>query len=118
MATPLVIKAGETLIPALLNDTTAARDFARRLPLTINGRRCDVDYCGSTARGTFDPEETQTGWKNGDINLAGGRFSILFDGEEESRSRHNMMIIAKIDQEHLGLVRQLPADVKFAVAVA
>lgn len=118
MPTPITIKAGDVTIPATLNDTVAAQDFKRRLPFSVSGYRSPVDYCCSAACGTYDPTETQAGWKNGDISLAGGWFAILFDGEEQSSSYRNMMIIAHIDEEYLPLVKSLPEDVRFVVEAA
>lgn len=118
MTTPLIIKAGETLIPAVLNDTVAAKDFKKHLPFRVSGFKSPVDYCCSAACGIFDPTETQSGWKNGDISLAGGWFAILFDGQESSADYRNMMIIAHIDEENLDLIRGLPEHVKFSVDIA
>lgn len=115
MSTPIVLRAGDTSIPAMLNDTVAARDFRKRLPFQVSGYRSAVDYCCSTACGMYDPTETQTGWKNGDISLAGGWFAVLFDGEEQSSSYRNMMIIAHIDESDLPLVKGLPENVRFTV---
>lgn len=118
MPTPIVLKAAGVEIPAVLNDTVAARDFAKRLPFTVSGFRSPVDYCCSAACGRFDPAETQTGWKNGDISLAGGWFAVLFGGEEQSGAYHGMMVIAHIDEEHLDAVRALPEEVRFTVEEA
>ncbi len=115
MPTPLIIKANGIEIPATLNDTVAAQEFKKRLPFTVSGFRSDVDYCCTAASGIFDPSETQAGWKNGDISLAGGWFAILFDGEEHSKSYRNMMIIAHIDDAYLDLVKGLPSSTKFVV---
>ena len=70
------------------------------------------------AIGCYNPTETQNGWKNGDISLAGGWFAVLFDGEEQSGSYSGMMIIAHIDEENLHLVKELPENVKFTVTMA
>ncbi len=118
MATRIVLKANEVVIPAMLNDTVAAQEFKKRLPFKVSGYRSAVDYCCTAACGVFDPTETQSGWKNGDISLAGGWFAVLFDGEESSQSYHGMMIIAHIAQEHLYLVKGLPDNVKFIVELA
>jgi hypothetical protein len=117
MPTKIVLKANDVIIPAMLNDTLAAREFKKRLPFKVSGYRAEVDYCCSAACGRFDPTETQSGWKNGDISLAGGWFAVLFDGEEQSHSYHNMMIIAHIDEEDLHLVKDLPDNVKFVVDI-
>jgi hypothetical protein len=117
MPTKIILKVDDVIIPAILNDTLAAREFKRRLPFTVSGYRAEVDYCCSAACGIFDPTETQSGWKNGDISLAGGWFAVLFDGEEQSQAYHNMMIIAHIDEEDLNLVKELPDNVKFVVDI-
>ncbi len=118
MSTPIVLKANNTVIPATLNDTVAALDFKKRLPFTVSGHRSAVDYCCTAASGVFDPAQTQSGWKNGDISLAGGWFAVLFDGEETSSSYRGMMIIAHIDEENLHLVKELPNSVRFTVELA
>lgn len=115
MASKILLKVGNAVIPAVLNDTVAAQDFAKRLPLKLSGSRSDVDYRCHTACSLFDPMETQTGWKNGDISLAGGWFTVFFDGEEQSETVRGLMIIAHIETEYLEIVRALPATVKIAV---
>ncbi len=118
MATPIVLKANGTIIPATLNETLAAQEFKKRLPFKVSGFRSEVDYCCKAACGRLDPTETQSGWKNGDISLAGGWFAVLFDGEEASEHYHGMMIIGHIEEENLDLVKKLPGSVKFIVELA
>lgn len=118
MPTDLVIRAGDKAIPAVLNDTLAAKEFKKRLPFKVTGSRYENDYCCPAACCVFDPTETQTGWKNGDISLAGGWFAILFDGEEASRDYRGMMVIAHIAEQDLHLIRDLPESVQFAVELA
>ena len=69
------ITDGTTTLRATLNDTVAAKDFEKRLPFACKGYDSGVDYCCTAASGLFDPAETQTGWKNGDISLGGGWFA-------------------------------------------
>lgn len=118
MPTNIVLKANDVVIPAVLNDTVAAQEFKKRLPFKVSGYRSTVDYCCSAVCGVFDPAETQSGWKNGDISLAGGWFAVLFDGEETSQSYRGMMIIAHIEEENLDLVKKLPENVRFVVELA
>lgn len=112
------IIAGDIIIPATLNDTAAARDFETRLPFTVTGNDSGIDYCCVAKEGKSDPGERQTGWKNGDINLADGWFALLYGGEEQSQAYKNMMIIGHIDDENLSLVKSLPSNVKFTVDLA
>lgn len=118
ISTQIVLKTNNVVIPAILNDTVAAQEFKKRLPYRVSGYRSRVDYCCTAACGIFDPTETQSGWKNGDISLAGGWFTVFFDGEETSNNDHGMMIIAHIEKENLQLVRDLPDAVKFVVELA
>jgi hypothetical protein len=118
MPTNIVLKANDIEIPATLNDTIAAQEFKKRLPFKVSGYRSQADYCCTAACGHFDPTQTQSGWKNGDISLAGGWFAVFFDGEEASEKYHGLMIIAHIDDENLHLVKELPDNVKFIVELA
>lgn len=118
MPTSIVLKANDVEIPATLNDTVAAQEFKKRLPFKVSGYRSAVDYCCTAACGIFDPEETQSGWKNGDISLAGGWFAVFFDGEESSDNYKGLMIIAHINNENLHLVKALPDNVRFVVEIS
>ena len=118
MPTPIVLQANDVKIPAILNDTVAARAFYKRLPFTASGYRYSFEYCCRTACGVFDPSETQSGWKNGDIGLASGWFAVFFGGEGISAAYRGMMIIAHIDDRHLPLVKSLPESVRFTVKAA
>lgn len=118
MPAPIVLKTNNVTIPATLNDTVAAQDFKTRLPFVVSGYRSTLDYCCTANEGKFDPKEKQAGWTNGDISLAGGWFAVLFDGEEQSKSYTDMMIIAHIDEENLKLVKNLPENVTFTVELA
>lgn len=118
MPTQIELKVNSVTIPATLNDTVAAQDFKTRLPFKVSGFRSELDYCCTADCGKHDPTETQAGWKNGDISLAGGWFAVLFDGEEKSSSYKGMMIIAHIDEENLDLVKNLPNSVEFTVDLA
>lgn len=112
------ISDGKTVLMAKLNDTVAARDFEKRLPLAVSGYDSGIDYCCTAASGRFDPMETQTGWKNGDISLGGGWFALLYGGEEQSKDYKNMMIIGHIHDEDLALVKKMPQRVNLTVSLA
>lgn len=103
-------------IPAVLNDTKAARDFEKRLPFQVICHDSGVDYCGTAARGRFDPSELRIGWENGDIMLSGGWFALLYDGEERSKEFGQMMIIGHFD--NLEAVKNLPETIHLKVVAA
>lgn len=112
------ITDGKTVLRARLNDTVAARDFEKRLPFTVSGYDSGIDYCCTAASGIYDPMETQSGWKNGDISLGGGWFALLYGGQEQSSEYRNMMIIGHIYDEDLELIKEMPKKVNLTVSVS
>jgi hypothetical protein len=114
----ICITDGNVILYAYLNETTAAKDFEKRLPCNFSGTDSGIDYCCGAARGIYDPLETQTGWKNGDLSLGGGWFAILYGGEEQSESYKDMMIIGHLDKESQKQVCKLPKHVNLYVEYA
>lgn len=112
----IIITDGRVRLRAVLNDTVASRDFEKRLPFTCSGYDSGMDYCCSAASGLYDPLETQTGWKNGDISLGGGWFALLYGGEEVSDQYKDMMIIGHIVADDLKLVKEMPERVTLTVS--
>ncbi|MEU9456512.1 cyclophilin-like fold protein [Streptomyces sp. NPDC048277] len=114
--TPVTLTVGSTVIPATLNNTLTARRFKEKLPFTITLQRYADDYCGPAAPLETDEAGQQAGWKNGDIGYFGGWFTILFDGQEHSRSTTGVMIIGRVDDGHLDTVRKLDSSITVTVA--
>ncbi|MGI6068608.1 cyclophilin-like fold protein [Absicoccus porci] len=109
------IHMGDTILYARLNDTLAAKDFKKRLPLCLSGTDSGMDYCCMAANGIYDPLETQDGWHNGDISLCDGWFAILYGGQEISSSYRNMMIIGHLEEDALEKVKALPKKVSLKI---
>ena len=103
---------------AVLNDTVAAKDLIKRFPCTFNGSDSGIDFCCTASSGNYNPAETQTGWKNGDISLGGGWFAVLYGGEEQSATYTDMMIVGHLEQDSLSKIPLLPKRVKFTVDFA
>ncbi len=115
-AARLVITSGDVTVKAKLNNTLAARDLMNRLPMTVEGYDSGVDYCCTCEDGLIDEQEMQDGWKNGDINLSGGWFAILYGGEEQSSSYHQM-IVAHLSEEDNSLIKTLPKEAVFRLSL-
>ncbi len=111
----ILLKYGNINIPITLNDTVAAKDFQRRLPVVLSGKRLKDNYCFPAAIGCYDPQETQYGWKNGDISISHGHFRILFGGEEVSEEYAGIMVIAHLDEENLVQIKELPDAVRIRI---
>jgi len=116
--TPITVTVGGTVIPATLNDTLTARRFKDKLPFTITLQRYANDYCGTAAPLAIDESEQQNGWTNGDIGYFGGWFTILFDGQEHSHTHTGVMIIGRVDDDHLDTVRRLSGSITVTVDLA
>lgn len=115
-AARLVISSGEVTVKARMNNTMAARDFMNRLPMTVTGFDSGIDYCCECKDGALDESEMQDGWKNGDINLSGGYFAILYDGEDQSAS-YRQMIVAHLSEEDNCLIQTLPQKTVFELSL-
>ena len=80
---------------ALLNDTVAARDFARRLPCTLVAVLVEDGYEAVTAKGCYDPMESVDHFASGDLVWSGGK--LLFCARERAvRRPGGIMVIGHI----------------------
>lgn len=70
---------------ALLNDTVAARDFARRLPCTLVAVPVEDGYEAVTAKGCYDLMESVDHFASGDLVWSGGK--LLFCARERAVRR-------------------------------
>ena len=70
---------------ALLNDTVAARDFARRRPCTLVAVPVEDGYEAVTAKGCYDPMESVDHFASGDLVWSGGK--LLFCARERAVRR-------------------------------
>lgn len=118
--TAVTLTIGTTVIPAVLNDTTTARDLLARLPYTISLHHYTHDFCGVMAEPLkYDPADVQHGWKNGDIHFAtdGDYFVLFFADEEISKQYGHQVHIGKMDVD-LDKLRNLGRDIRVTVALA
>ena len=100
-ATPVTIKAGNTLITATLDDSTTSRDFVKSLPLTISMKRWgDREYYGKLREPLSDQGRKQNGFANGDVAywVPGGSFAIFFD-DKVNPDISNLIVFGKISSD-------------------
>lgn len=113
--TKITITIGDTVIPATLNDTVTAQAFIKTLPFTVNASKGEFDYCGMGESLDTNSDETQAGWKNGDIGYARGWFALFHSGEEQSESYTSEMIIGHVDDSYLETIRNMPNSIEIKV---
>ncbi|WFS61919.1 cyclophilin-like fold protein [Pseudodesulfovibrio thermohalotolerans] len=93
-ATRIKLIVGETIIPAVLNDSKPAQALIAKLPYTVQLSRYEHDYCGVMSEPLpYDDAELRSGWKNGDIAFAvsGNYFAILYKDEDISQQFDGMV---------------------------
>lgn len=117
-ATPVILTDGQHKINAVIYDNKTGRDVLSQLPYTITLHRYEMDYCGTLDSPlNFDEKDKHAGWNNGDIDLAGNYFSILFDGEEKSQSYKDMITFGRIDED-LDIIKNLGSTVSLTITMA
>ena len=97
--TGIMLTVGDTVIPAVLNDSTASRALLQRLPLTLRLTRYEHDYCGVMSEPLpYGPEDVHSGWLNGDIafTVNGNYFAILYKDEEISQQYDGMVTLGAL----------------------
>lgn len=112
----LVIRSGDVVVKAQLNQTQAARDLMNRLPVTVEGTDSGVDYCCAFKEGAFDETEKSQGWQNGDVSVADGWFAILHSGQEQSQG-YRVMPVAHLSEKDNALIRTLPDKATFELSL-
>ena len=88
---------GDETFFAELNDTVAAKDFVKRLPLNVSLSDSGKDFYCQAAKGIFSPADLCDTIRKGDICLAGGYFFIYYDDEETVEKRKNIITIGHIE---------------------
>lgn len=99
--TEIALTAGDTIIPAVLNDSRASKELISRLPYTVRLHKYEHDYCGVMgAPLPYDKDDLRIGWQNGDIAFAadGSYFAILYKDEDISHQFGNLVPLGKINE--------------------
>jgi hypothetical protein len=92
--TKISLFVGETVIPAVLNDSKSSQALIAKLPYTVRLQRYEHDYCGvMDAPLPYDEKDMQSGWLNGDIAFAvnGDYFTLLYKDEEISKQFYGIV---------------------------
>lgn len=100
--TDIQLIVGETVIPAVLNDSKPAQALLAKLPYTVRLQRYEHDFCGVMSDSLpYDKTSLRSGWKNGDIAYAvdGNYFAILYKDEEISQQFDGMVTMGALDCE-------------------
>lgn len=116
--TPITLTIGDKVLNGYLNASAPARSLISQLPLTITLNDSGNDFCGSSLDIAYDPEDIQSGYKNGDLAFwtPASNFVIFVDDEENSSDTDNLIILGKITESQDVLdALEGTIDVKIAV---
>ena len=108
--TRITLTVGNTVIPAILNDSTASKDLISRLPYTVRLNRYVHDYCGVMPEPLkYDEADVHNGWMNGDIAFArdGNYFVMFYADEDESSVYGHQITLGKVNVP-LSTITSLP----------
>lgn len=98
--TKVKLIVGDTVIPAILNESKPAQALLGKLPYTVRLQRYEHDYCGVMSEPLpYDSAELRSGWTNGDIAFAvsGNYFAILYRDEEISQQFDGMVTMGALE---------------------
>ncbi|MDV3427061.1 MAG: hypothetical protein LIR50_07740 [Bacillota bacterium] len=118
--TAIVLKVGDTVIPATLNDSTSSKELLSRLPFTVHLNRFSHDYCGVMENPLkYDEKDVHYGWMNGDIDFArdGNYFTILFEDEEKSKIYGHQVNLGKVNCD-LSVIKKLGKSIDVRIELA
>ena len=115
--TEIALTVGETVIPAVLNDSRSSKELIARLPYTVRLQKYDHDYCGLMKKPlSYEKKDLRNGWRNGDIAFAadGNYFAILYKDEEISQQFGNLVTLGKINGP-ASIMDTLAADISVTI---
>lgn len=115
--TRVKVTMNDTVVYAVINNTTTGRAFLEKLPFMVSGYRSPVDICCSVSDELpNDPSENQA-WHIGEIGWFGGWFTILCENEEQF-SNPNFSIIGKFEDAYMETVTTMKGNIDFIVELA
>jgi len=117
-STKVTLTIGNKVVPAVLYNSTAAKNLMSRLPITVSLNKGSRDYCGGIDPLNYEKNEVQTGYRNGDLAywIPGQDFVIFTEGEETSFEVPDVIILGHINVGVEGL-KGLGHTVKVSIAL-
>ena len=116
--TKITLTIGDTVIPAVLNDTDPARDLIEKLPVTVSLNRGPVDYCGGIDPIKYEEDDVQEGYRSGDLAywIPGQDFVIFLETEEASPGTPGLVMLGQISTD-IEDVLELDRSIKVTIAL-
>lgn len=118
-ATPITIKAGNTVITATLDDSQTAQDFVTSLPLTMSMKRWgDREYYGKVREPLSAQGKKQNGFANGDVAYwpRGESFAIFFNNKVNP-DISDLIVFGKINSD-LGVFDSMGESIEMRIDIA
>lgn len=109
----ILIEVNEIVLQGILNETKAAQEFEKRLPISISCRKNEVEYYSYMPRGVFDPYNIQFGFHKGDMILWDGIFRLPYMDADVKQDREKSMVIGHV--RDVSILRDLPSNIKITI---
>lgn len=117
--TNIMITVGDTVIPAVLNDSVSAQALIETMPFTVSMTRGSADFYASMEEPLeYSQEDVHNGWQNGDIGFdsSGNYLTIFHSGEDTSENIGNQVTLGHVSD--LSLLGSLGASIQANFALA
>ena len=114
----ITLTIGSIVLPAILHNTTLAKDLVATLPVTVSLNRGPVDYCGGIAPIHYEKKDVQAGYRSGDLAywIPGQDFVIFTETKAASSEAPDLVIIGQISTDILA-VRDLGSTIEVTIAL-
>ena len=114
----ITLTIGNKVVPAILHNTTPARDLVAKLPVTVSLNRGPVDYCGGIAPIHYEKNDVQAGYRSGDLAywIPGQDFVIFTETKEGSSGTPDLVILGHISTD-IQAVRDLGSTIEVVIAL-
>lgn len=115
----ITLTIGKKIIPAILYNTSPAKDLIKRLPVTVSLNRGPVDYCGGIAPIAYSEDDAQTGYRAGDLAywIPGKDFVIFIENKAEEGGTPDLVIIGQLRSD-INEIRAQGSSINVTIALA
>ena len=95
----VTLTIGDIVVPAVLNDTGAARDLLARLPYTVTVTRGGAGFCGDIGEPlAYERSDFRAGWQYGDfLWIPDGNRFVIFTEDMETCGEGDWIVLGSMD---------------------
>lgn len=118
--TKIQLIIGETVVPAILNESEASKALITKLPYRVKLQKYSHGYCGVVGdKLPYDQKQLHSGWLDGDIVYAkdSNELAILYKDEEISKELYDGLVTLGIVTAPLSTLENLDRSLAITIAL-